>query len=202
MKRTAAADGLVRICDGYERVRSLVKKNIEMANELGAMRRPQPSAAPATRNRRNQPEYLMPNTFHRVRSCAPFCTACQEPVPAKFAVIRSTERLRFDDSDLEPWLEVSDLETIASYCSCECVERDLVALIKREGLERAVPPLFAPTRPICSRCSNQIDVNERHRHYAVEMLGTDANCTVALMGSSIAIVCAGCAEIEQSSAPL
>lgn len=143
----------------------------------------------------------MSKAFNRARACEPFCHACRKAIPPKFVVMRSTERLRFDASDPEPWLEVTAIETVAGYCSCECVQNDLVALMCREGMARNVVPPSPHTPSTCARCSHPIDVNEFHRHYALEMLGPEADCAVALMGCSIAVVCPRCAELEQTIAP-
>lgn len=123
------------------------------------------------------------------------CQACGKASPRQFVVMRSTEQLRVEESSGDRWLDVSDVHVLANYCSLDCVQSDLVALMTRQGVTLSLLPLWLQPVSTCAICGSQIDTREPHRHYALEVLDPQAPDRRVLTGCPVAVTCLQCAVV-------
>ncbi len=158
------------------------------------------ASGPATSSHYFAQENLMIHSIDPARPHCANCQACGQASPPHFVVMRSTEQLRVEETSGDRWLDVSDVHVLATYCSFDCMQTDLVALMTRQGVTLSLLPMWLQPVSTCGCCRSQIDVREPHMHYALEVLDPRAPDRGVLTGCPVAVTCLKCASTADTNA--
>lgn len=123
------------------------------------------------------------------------CMACERMFGlVMFDVTRAFERVCFYPLPRVPEVDVTDAEGIGIYCSANCRQMALPALMRVEGVPiSAARPGIGPIEA-CAKCKGSVDMTAFHLTYAECETREDGDGTATTLDLDyLAVVCSRCA---------